>query len=71
MPTPRPTRQRLCFDDRAALQRAAGRVLDDPGVESCTIDLPNLVLEVGLANHVVQKQQALADWRRRMERSRR
>ena len=63
--SPRLTRERLTFPDRNALERAAGRLLADPVVESCSIDLPNLLVEVGLAAHMVQRQQQVSDWRRR------
>jgi len=59
------TRERLSFHDRHALERAAGRLLADPVVESCSIDMPNLLVEVGLAAHVVRRQQDVSDWRRR------
>ena len=63
--TPRLTRERLSFPDRSALERAAGQLLDDPVVESCSIDMPNLLVEVGLAAHAVRRQQDVSDWRRR------
>jgi len=43
---PRSLRERLRFPSRDALQDAAARLLEDPGVESCTIDVPNLRLEI-------------------------
>jgi hypothetical protein len=52
---------------RVALETAASRALQDPSVESCTIDVPNLVVEVALASHVVGRQQAVADWRQRFD----
>jgi len=68
--SPRPpayTRQRIAFRSRRALHEAAARLLDDPLVESCALDVPNLLVEVGLAAYAVRRQQAAADWRRRFE----
>jgi len=68
--SPRPpgaARQRIAFRNRSALHAAASRLFDDPLVESCAVDVPNLLVEVGLAAHVVARQQAVADWRRRFE----
>jgi len=39
-------RERLRFPSRHALQDAAARLLEDPGIESCTIDVPNLFVEI-------------------------
>jgi hypothetical protein len=64
---PNSPRQRLRLASRSALESAASRALQDPAVESCTIDVPNLVVEVALASHVVGRQQAVADWRRRFD----
>ncbi len=64
-----PGRLRIAFEYRAALFEAAGRLLEDPLVESCSIDVPNLVVEVGLTSRVVQQQQQAADWLGRFRRS--
>jgi hypothetical protein len=63
-------RQRLDFPDRGSLERAAGRLLDDPLVESCSVDVPQLLVEVGLVAHAVRSQQDVSDWRRRYVRAR-
>lgn len=58
-------RQRLDFPDRRSLEHAAGRLLDDPLVDHCCVNVPLLLVEVGLAAHAVRTQQAVSDWRRR------
>jgi hypothetical protein len=63
-------RQRLDFPDRGSLERATSRLLDDPLVESCSVNVPRLLVEVGLAEHAVRTQQDVSDWRRRYLRSR-
>jgi hypothetical protein len=60
-----PRRQRLDFPDRSSLEHAAGRLLDDPLVESCSVNVPQLLVEVGLAARAVRTQQDVSDWRRR------
>lgn len=58
-------RQRLDFTDRRSLERAAGRLFDDPLVESCSVNVPDLLVEVGLAAHAVRTQQDVSNWYRR------
>ncbi len=67
--TPRLRRQLLRYPDQASLARAAENLLDDPMVESCSVDVPQLLVEVGLAAHAVRRQQDVSDWRRRHRRS--
>jgi len=59
------SRERLRFASRHALQDAAARLLEDPRVESCSIDVPNLVVEIARAGRGVARPQAVADGRRR------
>lgn len=37
-------------------------------MENCCVDVPNLVLEVGLAARVVERQQDAADWLQKFRR---
>jgi len=66
-PTSRGSRERLRFASRHALQDAAARLLEDPRIETCSIDVPNLVVEIARAGRVVARQRAVADWRRRLD----
>jgi len=62
-------RERLRFASRHALEDAAARLLEDPRIESCSIDVPNLVVEIARAGPVVARQQAAADRRRPLDRT--
>ncbi len=45
-PSLRPILRQIACADAATLQRAYERLLDAAWVDGCTVDLPNLVLEV-------------------------
>ncbi len=65
--TPLSRRQRLDFPDRRSLEHATGRLLDDPVVENCSVNVPRLLVEVGLAAHAVRTQREVSDWCRRYQ----
>lgn len=46
MDAPHPIQRQIACADLQALQHAYDRLLDAAWVDGCTIDLPNLVLEV-------------------------
>lgn len=67
-PNPMP-RHRFHFASCQDLAETTGRLMGDPFVESCDVDVPNLVVEVGLTNTVVCRERDAGDWLRRFRRS--
>ncbi len=58
---------RIKFQNRNALNQAYGQLLDQVWVDSCTVDVPNLCLELQPARGLGHRHRAQA-WVRRQRR---